>query len=116
VNQSATDKRIYVRIPVHVHTTVKDEDFDGTMTFVSEDLSIGGVFLRSDYVFDIGTGLDIELNLPDECGIVRATAKVVWARIEDGAGSPGMGISFVDFSDVDRRLLEQFVAAQAGSA
>ncbi len=79
--------------------------------FSTQDLSVGGAFVRSQLLFEIGEVLQLHFSLPDGRAI-KSTGKVV--RVARDAGDDmvaGMGIEFVELSERDRLALQRLVAA-----
>jgi uncharacterized protein (TIGR02266 family) len=79
----------------------------GSIRFDARDLSLGGVFLRSDLLFEVGEELALEFKIPGGAPI-RARARVV--RVASDAQNAGMGISFSQMSDEDRAAVRTFLA------
>jgi Tfp pilus assembly protein PilZ len=71
----------------------------------AENLSEGGLFLRSDLLFEVGEALILEIPLPN--GTVTETpGRVAWVtRGEGRERTAGMGIEFARLSLEDRRAL-----------
>jgi uncharacterized protein (TIGR02266 family) len=59
---------------------------------IVNDLSPGGLFVRTSKPLDIGTDVDLEVILADETPI-HVRGRVVWLRTEAGTRQ-GMGIQF----------------------
>lgn len=79
------------------------------------DLSEGGLFLRSDLLFEVGEDLSIEIPLGDG-RVTCARGRVAWVtRGGDGKASAGMGIEFARLSESDRRALAENLRALATS-
>lgn len=100
--------RRYVRKPIAAKVMGKDEAGLGHLFFDSQDLSLGGAFLKADLLLELGEELALELRLPDG-RTIDATAKVAWVRRSEGAG--GMGIEFVKLAPSDRETLAHFLDA-----
>lgn len=69
---------------------------------VSKNLSRGGLFLETDARLPIGTELTLAWTLPGRRASVRARAVVVW---KSAAGSPGLGLRFMELSSRVREVL-----------
>lgn len=79
------------------------------------DLSEGGLFVRSDLLFEVGEDLSIEIPLGDG-NVTVARGRVAWVtRGGDGKASAGMGIEFARLSERDRRALTESLRALAPS-
>ena len=77
------------------------------------DLSEGGLFLRSDLLFEVGEDLSIEIPTADG-KITVASGRVAWVTRGSGKkSSAGMGIEFARLSDNDRRALTDSLRALA---
>jgi hypothetical protein len=77
------------------------------------DLSEGGLFLRSDLLFEVGE--DLTLEIPVGGGkTTTATGRVAWVTRGTGKkDSAGMGIEFARLSAHDRRALADSLRALA---
>ena len=77
------------------------------------DLSEGGLFLRSDLLFEVGE--DLTLEIPVEGGkSTIASGRVAWVTRGTGKkASAGMGIEFARLSAHDRRALAETLQALA---
>jgi uncharacterized protein (TIGR02266 family) len=103
--------RKYARSPVELPITVSDaaNKVEGRIEFNTGDLSVGGAFIRSDLLFEVGEELQLDFTLP-EGQIVRARGKVVRVARDSGDDViPGMGIAFVTLADSDREAIRALV-------
>ena len=103
--------RRYIRSAVELPVTVADSSnsVDGHIQFDTQDLSVGGAFVRSDLLFEVGEELGLTFGLPDGKQ-VRARGRVVRVARETGdEGVAGMGIEFLDLSDADRDAILSLV-------
>jgi hypothetical protein len=79
------------------------------------DLSEGGLFLRSDLLFEVGEDLTLEIPLGDG-KTTTAAGRVAWVTRGTGKkSSAGMGIEFARLSAHDRRALADSLRALAKS-
>jgi hypothetical protein len=77
------------------------------------DLSEGGLFLRSDLLFEVGEDLRIEIPLGDG-NVTVAQGRVAWVTRGSGKkAAAGMGIEFARLSAHDRRALADSLRALA---
>lgn len=105
-----SDRRRYLRKKLKIKVTEKISNL--FEYFLSINISIGGMFLKSERPFAVGTDLDVEFSLPGRVEPIRAKARVVRTSppvYRDGF-CPGMGIAFTQLSDEDRRAIEAFVS------
>lgn len=78
----------------------------------SKDISVGGVFVRSDDPLPKSTLVKIEIEIDSET-VVQGVGRVVWSRAPENATaqSPaGMGIKFVRMDAESRAKLAELVA------
>lgn len=103
--------RQHARSPMELPITVSDaaNKVDGHIVFNTGDLSVGGAFIRSDLLFEVGEELQLDFTLPDG-RVVRARGKVVRVARDSGDDViPGMGIAFVALTDADRDAIRSLV-------
>ena len=75
------------------------------------DLSEGGLFLRSDLLFEVGEDLSIEIPL-GQGKVTVARGRVAWVTRGSGKkATAGMGIEFAKLSAHDRRALAENLRA-----
>jgi hypothetical protein len=79
----------------------------------TNDLSEGGLFLRSDLLFEVGEDLSIEIPVGDG-KVTVARGRVAWVTRGSGKkAAAGMGIEFARLSEPDRRALADSLRALA---
>lgn len=103
----ARERRLHPRRPYRARVVFEDEFGDGLFYVLSEDLSLGGLFLASDIPLRVGTLLFLSFLIPPHKRSIRVTGEVV-RRAEGDVR--GMGVRFVGLSDLARRRLEDFLA------
>lgn len=104
-------KRKHQRRAVSVDVTAAQTgEVTGELVFESVDVSMGGAFLRSDLLLELGDQLEMAIPLPHDPEPIRALGRIVWVtRDPDVKGNAGMGIEFVDISETDRARLAKFL-------
>jgi hypothetical protein len=98
--------RQYDRKPAQLSITVSlaNRAGIGNIHLDSTDISGGGVFLRSDLLFEVGDLLNLEIPLP--AGPLAATARVV--RVSRGRdAAAGMGIELTSLTPEERHLIQE---------
>lgn len=104
-------KRKFRRRLLKVEVRAHDETGAGEVVFDTHDISIGGAFLRSELLLELGEILNLELPLRPGQPPMRVQAKVVRAvRGRDSKSGPGMGIEFVNPSPELRDALTRFLS------
>jgi hypothetical protein len=107
------ERRAHSRRAVELPVIVKDQvsagnRVHGAIRFDTRDLSLGGAFLRSDLLFEVGEELGVEFEVPGGhlvCAAARVV-RVVRGPLEDA----GMGVTFSLLNDIDREALRTFLA------
>jgi len=91
---------------------VKYPNLDRLVTAYSHDLSKGGMFLTTDQFLPINAIIRLEIELPEQGGLLAVTSRVVYVRDKPGSsGKPvGMGIQFLDLDQDSLTRLAGFVA------
>jgi PilZ domain len=100
-------KRKFRRKPVHVEVKIRDELGSGEVLFDTADMSLGGAFLKSDLLLELGEELELEISGTPP---VKARARVVRAvRTHSHRSGPGMGIEFISPSDAFKCALVRVI-------
>lgn len=101
------DKRRYPRIEVNAFV---DCSGDEVLLFHKiENISLGGLSLKSSFAEDVGTICEIVVNFPDFEDSISCKGEVVWCRPD---GEPRMGVKFVDISDFDKVKLSNYLTKE----
>jgi len=114
MNEQARDRRIYVRIPARLEAAVRDRALDATLYFLTRDLSLGGVFLQSDLLLEVGSRVALFFEIPEDLGLCRAYGEVAWTRDDEEGAVPGMGVRFQELEGDASLRLSRFIRARAG--
>lgn len=109
-SDSSAPLRRYVRKPVAAQLRCRGSMGPGHLFFDTQDLSVGGAFLRADLLLEQGEQLEIEFELPGVSRPFQVRARVAWVRRADtDRAAPGMGIEFLDLTPADRQALADFL-------
>jgi len=104
------DQRREERAALQARFSARDASGAGTLTFVSADVSSGGVFLKSDLLLEQGETLALNFEVPG-AGEIQAQARVAWVRRFPEEGQiAGMGVQFVALGDEERAALAGWLA------
>ena len=105
-------RRQHERRPVELPVVIEDaaNRVRGKVRFDSRDLSVGGAFLRSDLLFEVGEEVRIDFTLPAGHRVHARGRVVRVSRERDGGQVPGMGIEFIALTDADREAVRAFIA------
>lgn len=114
MNQNNQDSRRGLRVPVRVTVILRETTFDGSLYFVSTNVSAMGIFLESDMLLQEGVIVHLRFLLPDDLDPIRAVAKVV--RVEDRRVPgviPGLGLEFLEVDGAGREQIGRYVERSA---
>lgn len=104
--KSISDKRKYPRVPISVKVTnLKSGSF---AYYQATNISVGGMFLKSDKPHPPGARLNIKFSLPD-LGEVDIAADVVRNQPAGTPYPPGMGVKFRELPPGVLAAIEGFV-------
>lgn len=81
----------------------------------TENLSEGGLFIRTENPLKKGDVLLLKLQLPGIAEPMEVKSEVAWTRkqVEDSANrASGMGIKFTGISDHDRNVVKEYIKKQ----
>ncbi|MGC8927044.1 MAG: PilZ domain-containing protein [Myxococcota bacterium] len=113
MKKSHIEKRRHLRGPIRVEIKAGVSNAGGIIYFSTKNISKGGAFLVSDYLFDVGQELTLSFRLPDDNRIILAVGRIKWIndkdRVDDKYHEPGMGIEFIKISPADERRIEEFL-------
>lgn len=95
------------RAPIETRVRLRFADLEDFQVHQSQDLSLGGMFLKGPNPPPVGTRVDFEFVLTDATELIRGTGEVMWVRPEDqGPEQPaGMGIRFLKLSPGSRAII-----------
>jgi uncharacterized protein (TIGR02266 family) len=104
-SQNANLGRKEPRIPKGLSLTFKTRE--SLINAYTENISSGGLYIKTPKPLQKGETLSIKLQIPDEPEPIKVEAVVAWSRTEGGPDGepPGMGIQFIQVSDSDRQKL-----------
>ncbi|HEX9298475.1 MAG TPA: TIGR02266 family protein [Polyangiaceae bacterium] len=108
----AIDGRAHRRFRIELEVSLQsDSNFYMGLT---QNLSYGGLFVATQLVQPIGTQVEVALRLPTSKAPLSLQGAVRWVReIPIGfEGLPGMGIEFESMSEVDSRIIADFLATR----
>jgi len=75
------------------------------------NISVGGVYIKTNSPLDKGTRFTLKLYLPDETKELEIKCEVAWAQTEDNVTPTekrprGMGIRFLDLSSEGKQRID----------
>ena len=98
------------RIPIQL---LVDYRADGHYLFdFCQDVGAGGVVIQTKNPLPQGSTVDLTFTIPDSKETLSTKGEVIWVQSDLGSSEskPGMGVQFNNFSNDQRKTLEDFVA------
>lgn len=92
--------------------SLKYEDKKSFVNAYTENVSNGGLFIRTDKPLEEGEQFLLKLHLPDLADPMQIKCEVVWAKKEgkETAKKPnGMGVKFVEMTNTDNQTLKRYI-------
>ena len=92
---------------------VEYKNFDQFFQEYTKNISLGGIFIKTDKMLPAQSVLEIDLKLPGRSELIQLVGEVVHTidpeTAKERGWEPGLGISFVDFEELGKTALEQYV-------
>ncbi len=90
-------------------------EFNNDSLGFADDLSSGGVFIRTNNPLELGEQFILKLHMSDQTEPIEVTCKVVWTN-KYGKESKnlrrGMGVKFLNLTPEAQRRVEEYIQAQ----
>jgi len=100
------------RLPVEVKVDYRT--VGRFITDFSQNVSSGGLFIKTSAPLGVGEKVRIRLTLPDGDAPFALDGVVRWVADRQGDHTPGMGIEFLNFDEDARRRVEALIRAHDG--
>ena len=102
------------RIPVDSQVVLKFDHFGGFFIDYAANLSLKGIFIKTDDPKPAGSIFIFEIWLGDERRLVHGIGEVVWVRrSEEGINRPaGMGIRYLKLDEESRQVIHRIIEEQ----
>jgi len=105
------ESRQHTRKGLDARVWIGEEEQEGTFSLGMRNLSLGGMYLESAFLFEPGEILTIAFDLHDGMQPISLTASVIWASMgpedpEHRSDLPGMGLEFMFISPQDQARIK----------
>lgn len=99
------------RLDLRRKISLKFKEFQGFVNEYSENVSTGGMFIRTPSPQPPGSVFDFEFTLGDGYTLIHGIGEVVWVReADEGFDRPsGMGVRFLTLDPDSRKLIDRMV-------
>lgn len=116
ISKGSREDRVDHRIPIQM---LVDYRSGGNYLFdFCRDLGTGGVFIETNSPLTVGSHLELTFTIPDSKETLQTVGKVIWSQqpvSERKDITPGMGVQFDNFSEQNRKLLDNFIQRYGGT-
>ena len=104
------------RVPLERKVILKFHHFGGFFIEYSANISLTGMFIKTEAPKLPGSIFIFEIWLGDEHKLVHGLGEVMWVRMEEEGQDrpPGMGIRFLKIDDESRTVVERVIAEHVG--
>ena len=105
-------QRALPRIPLKLRVNMEFEKFSGFISEYSENVSEGGMFIKTATPRQMGSVFAIEFKLKDDYKLIQGWGEVVWVRekTETPDKPAGMGIRFLDIDQSSKELIRNIIS------
>lgn len=114
-DKNPKDRRSYIRIPllseactwveyVGPHVVERRADM--------KDITVAGVFIKSDYMPKIGSMILLKFEMPNNLGTITMNGKIVrlrWVKTKKFEEPKGFGVQFLEANAVTKKLMDAYV-------
>ena len=107
------EKRRHPRAALSLLVQFRSTTFEDFLAHYSVDLSVGGIFLRTDAPRPEGTLLYFQFTLDDGSRLIEGLGRVVRVNPPAPGRVAGMGLEFVNLDPASAELIADIVAARA---
>ena len=122
VNQKKSDpsnRRRFTRIPLSLEVSIRFDDINSFVSEFSSDLSVGGIFIKTQKPRKVGTEVKLSMNLQNGQKLIEATGRVVRVVLAGDAYSgatPGMAIKFMKLHPESKNIIKQCIEDQGSNS
>jgi molecular chaperone DnaK len=107
------NRRRHPRAPLSVLVQYRFNTLEDFLAEYSADLSVGGMFIRTDDVREQGALIHLQFWLEDGTRLIEGTGRVARVIAPGDPNQPaGMGVEFVSLDPESSRLIARLVATK----
>jgi molecular chaperone DnaK len=106
------EQRSKQRIPIAERVQIVCENMDNFIMEYADNISIGGMFIKTKTPFPNGTRFNLELTISQTGQKIQGIGEVVWTKessSSDSKVSSGMGIKFLELKGNSRAVIIDLV-------
>jgi len=111
----SSERRIFRRVPFFRKIQYKFESMDAFRAEYANDISIGGMFIKTEAPEPVGSVIFLEFDLKDGSKILSGYGKVVRVNPKGVPDfDPGMGVEFLKFDEESMTRIKSLVKDRFG--
>lgn len=111
------ERRRHERVPLSLLVQYRLNSFEDFLAEYSADISVGGMFIRTDEPREEGAMIYLQFWLNDGSKLIEGLGKVVRVNPPGNPEKPaGMGVEFVNFDDDSMAFITEIVGARRAAA
>lgn len=103
-------RRRFPRANLSILVQYRFETFDDFLGEYASDISLGGMFIRTDEPRPKGSMIYLQFSLKDGNTLIEGLGRVVHVTPPGGERDAGMGIEFLNFDDESQTFIEDLVS------
>lgn len=107
------EKRRFARTALSLLVQYRFNTFEDFLAEYSVNLSVGGMFIRTDHPKEEGSIIYLQFSLKDGSRLIEGMGRVVRVNPPGVAGRvAGMGIEFLNFDESSTELITEIVSSR----
>jgi uncharacterized protein (TIGR02266 family) len=115
---SSREKREFPRVPLNTEVLREFTDIDELAKEYCDNLSLGGMFIKSSNPLPVGTTFAFKLKTSADGKDISGTARVEWLHQEEGKEADGMGVRFIELNEncleIIFRIVDKYIQETGG--
>lgn len=110
VRSTEADRRVHPRVPLRLLVQVRLQDVEQFMREHAMNLSVGGMFIRTEQPHPEGAHVYLQFRLDDGGTLIEGLGRVAHVNGPEDT-VPGMGIEFVNLDEESREFIDAAINA-----
>jgi len=111
-DEPGENRRRYPRTALSILVQYRFNSFEDFLAEYSANISIGGIFIRTEFPKDEGAIVYLQFSLKDGSRLIEGMGKVVRVN-PPGTRDTGMGIEFMNFDEESMALIHDICTARS---
>lgn len=114
IDEPGDDRRRYPRTSLSILVQYRFNTFEDFLAEYSANISIGGIFIRTEFPKEEGAIVYLQFSLQDGSRLIEGMGKVVRVN-PPGSRHVGMGVEFMNFDEESMALIHDICTARSTS-